>query len=80
MRARKCDRCGRFYEQYVRDNKKCGLIFKKCKFNKIVCVHAAIEYGNEIETQLRADEDIVSEWDLCRDCADKLYNWLHEMD
>ena len=67
MNAKKCDRCGKFYEQYNNhpsddDEQPNRLAFMR-------------EYGVYIK-----NEDKICSFDLCEQCMDKVNNWIKSTD
>ena len=62
MNARKCDRCGKFYEQY--NNQPSG----DEQPNKIAFVR---EYGVHIHNEAK-----LCSFDLCEQCMDRVKKWM----
>lgn len=59
--ARKCDRCGAFYDRYNED--------ESCNIEKTNAMAFIFHYGNNTH-------DICKQFDLCPDCKDELVKWI----
>ena len=68
MLAKKCDRCGRYYDHY-------GINNREAMANGVNLVYITV--GHEVTTLAKGDDNAI--YDLCIECMRGLVEYLHEM-
>lgn len=69
MEARRCDRCGKYYDIYNDGTDRS----KKMRLTN----ESNIKQPNGIMTYMRGVGAAVGSYDLCPDCMSELADWLH---